>query len=104
MDQELYVLFARPYDFTDKETGEKFQGVTIYYLNNIKLDSNREGYGYQPIKATVKNMDCFEAIPGFYHAHFDITSGAKGLQLRLSSLRFEKAYDIWAANKVEVNE
>lgn len=103
MDQDLYVLFARPYDFTDKETGEKFQGVTIYYLNDIKLDSNREGYGYQPIKATVKNMDCFEAIPGLYHAHFDLIPGAKGLQLRLSSLQFKQSCDIWSIDEAIVN-
>ncbi len=97
MEQDLYVLFARPYNFTDKESGEQLEGVTIYYLNNLLFNSTREGYGYQPIKANIANMDSIKKVPGVYHAHFDITSNAKGLQLRLSTLDFIKEFDLWEA-------
>ena len=51
----------------------------------------------------LKNMDCFEAIPGLYHAHFDLIPGAKGLQLRLSSLQFKQSCDIWSIDEAIVN-
>ena len=42
-------------------------------------------------------MDSIKKVPGIYHAHFDITSNAKGLQLRLSTLDFIKEFDLWDA-------
>lgn len=95
MDQDLYVLFARPYSFKDKESGQQLEGVTIYYLNNVCFNSAREGYGYQPIKATLTNMDSLKKVPGIYHAHFDIMASNKGLQLRLSTLDFVEDFDLW---------
>lgn len=94
MLQDVLVLFVRPYSFKD-EAGRNLEGVTVYYLNNVSTSDSTSGYGYQPLKANVANMDGISTVPAVYEACFTPFGTSKGLQLKLTSLSFKQGVELW---------
>lgn len=94
MVQDVLVLYVRPYNFKD-EAGRALEGVTVYYLNNSSTADPNSGFGYQPLKANVVNMDGISTVPGIYQANFTPFGTSKGLQLKLTGLEFKSGVELW---------
>lgn len=85
MNQPILALFAKPYDFKNKE-GEQVKGCTFWYLPyEGKLDpvtnSLENSKGIQPIKVSlpVEYYDQIPMLPAVYDADFYLktTTGGK---------------------------
>ncbi|OPX01409.1 hypothetical protein [Geobacillus sp. LEMMY01] len=55
---KVIVLGARPYDFTDAETGERKIGATVHF---IVLDEDHDGVGYIPRRTSV-SLDVYKSM------------------------------------------
>lgn len=94
MEQEVIVLFARPYSFKN-EDGQQLQGVTVYYLNRETTNNDKDGYGIMPVKVSLDNANDLKHIPGRYKAIFTIHPSSRGMNLKMSALEFIEKAEIW---------
>lgn len=87
MEQQILGLFAKPYDFKNKE-GDQVKGTTFWYLpydSNGKLEpvanTMENSKGIQPIKASlpIEAYDQIPMLPAVYDAEFYLktTTGGK---------------------------
>ena len=95
MELEILVLFARPYEFTDKETGKVLKGVTAYYINKNATNTEKDGFGYMPVKLSLENANDLKHLPGLYNAHFSMNATSRGMQLKIAALEFKEKAEVW---------
>lgn len=95
MEQEIIVLFARPYQFMDKENGRELKGVTMYYVNKDATNNEKDGFGLMPVKVSLENANDLKHIPGRYNAIFTPNVTTRGIQLRLGALEFLDKVNVW---------
>lgn len=94
MEQEIIVLFARPYAFKN-EQGQELKGVTVFYVTKSSTNSEKEGFGLQPVKVSLENANDLKNIPGKYNAIFTAHPSSRGMQLKLSALEFIEKVELW---------
>lgn len=97
MEQEIIVLFARPYAFKNEE-GQELKGVTVFYVTKNATSTEKDGFGLQPIKVSLENANDLKNIPGKYNAIFVPHPTSRGIQLKLSSLEFREKVDLWVTS------
>ena len=96
--QSVTVLNASSYDFTDKSSGKKVSGVSLYYLATTDLSPvayDGKSTGYMPAKASFpfeKNVDIKE-VPAIYEFDCELTVTAKGPSLKPVDFRFLQPLD-----------
>lgn len=96
LEQDIIVLFARPYEFKD-EDGRNLKGVSVYYINQASTNNEKDGYGHIPVKVSLDNANDLKHLPGKYKATFGLHATAKGMQLKLSGLDYIDKAEIWTA-------
>lgn len=93
--KDVLVLSARAYKFTDKETGEVRQGVTVYYINNLTPVVGEDGTrGCPPIKCNFNSsvLGKFSTVPGIYDLKFTLVPGSMGrTNVHYEDAAFKKA-------------
>lgn len=71
--EEIYVLFVRPYDLIDEDSGERIVGVSVHYIDrSMVVNDGDNGVGYPVIKNSVstEKLSSFKTVPGLYNAKF----------------------------------
>lgn len=85
MEQNIIILYARPWSMSDETTGVIRSGVTIYYVTSDKLDPkvSEDGteHGYMPVKQSI-SVDLAKSlsvVPGVYNTKFEMRSTKTGV-------------------------
>lgn len=80
--EKVFILSAKRYSFTDKDTGEVKEGITVFYIPNIKPATSTDGAtkGYVPVKASfsLNHFPDFSEVPGYYDIDYDMTADSQG--------------------------
>lgn len=82
MDSQIIILFARPYNLIDQNTGEHKQGVSVHYIDSSSsFNDPQNGYGCPIFKSSlpVEVMNSITSIPGVYTPVFS-TYMSKGMR------------------------
>jgi hypothetical protein len=84
MTQNVIVISASHYSFTDEATKRLNEGCTVRYITTDNLspreDVNKTSKGYKPAKATlpVETYHKMPEIPGVYEATLIMDTNSKG--------------------------
>jgi len=96
--QNVMVLHASSYDFTDKTSGKNVAGVSLYYI--ATTDLNPAAYdgkttGYMPTKASfsLDKSAAISEVPAIYEFDCELTVTAKGPSLKPVNFRFLQPLD-----------
>lgn len=74
------VIGVRPYDFVNKDTGEKLQGVKVFYLDNC-AENEANAKGYFPLNISLSgdnHAGKFKEVPGIYDLDFKYSPDKNG--------------------------
>ena len=87
----IIVLYIRPYDLVDEDTGERKQGVSVHYIDKTMVTNDKEnGVGYPVLKNSIDigKMSSIVKVPGVYEPVFRtyVTKGVRAT--KLDDLRF----------------
>jgi hypothetical protein len=88
--QTVTVIYAKRYSFTNRETGELVEGVTVQYLPD-EIANKPDEKGQQPVKLSmpVGNWNQVESVPGKYDMDFDFVPDSRGnVKVKLRGLQF----------------
>ncbi|MFV0518254.1 MAG: hypothetical protein ACK5MV_12735 [Aminipila sp.] len=78
------VLFARPYTFTDKDSGKSQSGISLSYIDTSVLapyvDEEGGFYGYQPLRDNINYslLESIKEVPAIYDMEVKIKAGSDG--------------------------
>lgn len=89
VNKKVYVLGTRHVNFVDSETGEKIEGLNVWYFD----PENPEGtHGHIPVKAFIRDKasDVFKHGTGIYNLEFEVELSSSRPRLKLLDLKFEK--------------
>lgn len=84
------VTGVRPYDFVNKDTGERLTGVKVYYLDN-HAENEPNARGYFPLNISINgdHVQKFAEVPGIYELDFKSSPDKYGKpQIKLHDLKF----------------
>lgn len=87
--KKVFVLGTKQVDFVNQETGEKVEGMTVWYIDPDK----REGtHGYLPSKIFIRDKlsDVYKHGIGYYNLEFDVEFSGSRPRLNILDLKFEK--------------
>lgn len=87
--RKVYVLGTKNVNFVDNETGEKIEGINVWYFD----PENPEGFhGHIPMKTFIRNKesDVFKHGTGIYNLEFEVELSGSKPRLKLLDLKFEK--------------
>jgi len=94
MEQKVILIYGKPYNFPDKETGEIKEGLTLQYIltDNLKANKDDITYGYMPVKVSMplKQQENIVSIPGLYNMEFTMAATSKGAVLKPTNLKYIK--------------
>lgn len=84
------VIYANKFQFTNENTGQLVQGVSVTYLPNdpIQAENSR---GKQPLKLSTKfdQWSNIEQVPGVYEMDFGMKAGKGGKpEMTLEGLKY----------------
>lgn len=97
--EKALVIAADRYEFTDEKSGEIRKGVTVYYINDYRDDTDK-ALGFKPIKAPA-TPEVFEEMrkggaPALYDLDFKTRPGQEGKPvLTLVKAVFDKAVKVF---------
>lgn len=79
--EQVLILSADKWEFTDEKTGELRKGVTLQYITDYREDSEKE-MGFKPIKASVSE-NVFDVVkksgaPAMYKLDVRTRPGKEG--------------------------
>lgn len=80
MDNLILVQYVRPYDLTDENTGERKEGISVFYADSTAVfNDSQNGFGNPVFKSSLPKeaMSFFTTVPGLYAPVFS-TYMAKG--------------------------
>lgn len=91
MENQILILFARPYDLTDENTGERKTGVSIHYVDSTSsFNDSQNGYGSPIFKSSLppEALEEIKVIPGVYSPTFStyISKGQRCSKLTSAKL------------------
>lgn len=98
----IIVLYVRPYDLIDENTGERKSGLSVHYVDSTSFfHDEQNGFGCPIFKSSLPKpdsgnlKDIFKEVPGLYTPNFS-TYMAKGQRCsKLSNVQFIKGIDLW---------
>lgn len=81
MSEKALILSADKFNFTDKDTGQVFAGVTVWYVNDYR-DYGDESLGFKPTKVNASD-EIFEQLrkanlPAVFEMGFGSRPGSQG--------------------------
>lgn len=87
-----YVLYAKRYDFKDKETGRQVDGAKVTYLDQPVDGPDQRGLPPLICPAPLKLFNDFHTLPGYYDLDFATLPDSKGKpQLSIRAANFLSA-------------
>lgn len=87
------VTGVRPYDFVNKDNGERLQGVKVFYLDNHAEDEPG-ARGYFPLNISIPgdHANKFKEVPGVYDLDFKYSPDKYGKPIiKLQNATFVQA-------------
>lgn len=94
MEAKVILLYVRPWELIDENTGKSRSGVSVHYLTTDSLapHSAEDGseFGFQPCKQSisVEEAKSIKVVPGLYNAKFEMRASKGQNILAISSLDF----------------
>lgn len=87
------VTGIRPYDFVQEKTGERLQGVKVFYLSDHAEDEpNAKGYFPLNLTLTGDHVSKFTEVPAIYDLDFKWKPDKYGKpQVSLNDVKFVSA-------------
>jgi len=77
---KILVIAAKAYDFVNKDTGERIQGLNVHYLDPVMREDTNTQKGLIPLKVpALSNVyQKIQVLPAFYEADFRQRPDSKG--------------------------
>ncbi len=97
MEMNVIVLYARPWNMVDENTGKSRSGVSVHYLATDTLTpppvaegQEAEEFGYQPCKQSISIEDAkaLKTVPGIYKAKLEMRASKGQNILAIAGLEF----------------
>lgn len=87
--KKVYVMGVKQVDFVNQETGEKVEGLTVWYFDP---DHPEGTMGHLPSKIFIRDKasDVYKHGTGIYSLEFDIEFSGSRPKLNILDLKFEK--------------
>lgn len=89
VNKKVYVLGTRQINFVDNETGEKIEGLNVWYFDPERPEGT---HGHLPQKVFIRNKqsDVYKHGTGIYNLEFEVDFTGSRPRLKLTDLKFEK--------------
>lgn len=102
LENVITVIYVRPYDLVDEDTGERKEGVSIHYIDRDIVNSTAEdGIGYPIIKNSIAidKLGSLPHVPGIYKPIYAKKVSKNQQVVKLEDVEFIQEFAMFGENK-----